>query len=267
MRLRQRLLATTMLAGVLGIYSGVKDARAADLNLAPLYAQTPWAAPAVDGVNGRLEGIGGSLDSKSLAGSQGAIALPLGGALGFQLDGASGSLQSRAFESVTGHLFARNPFRGLLGAYVNYTNWDQFGGVHATQAAGEFEAYFGRWTLRGIVGAEFGNSASTYFTTTGVIPAAVGIPGLVSTTTFAQGYDVKTRFMDQVNLQYYLTDNWDAYVGHRYVGGQNALALGSEIGLPLGRGMMASAFVEGRVGSERFEGRMGRIARLFRPEG
>jgi hypothetical protein len=157
----------------------------------------------------------------------------------------------------------RNPFRGLLGAYVSYTNWDQFGGVHATQAAGEFEAYLGRWTLRGIVGAEFGNSASTYYTATGVIPPAVGIPGVINTTVFAQGYDVKTRFMDQVNLQYYLTDNWEAYVGHRYVGGRNALALGSEIGLPLGRGVMGTAFVEGRVGSNNFEGVWGGLRFYF----
>ena len=40
--------------------------------------------------------------------------------------------------------------RGLLGAYVSYTHWDQYGDVQAAHAAGEFEAYWGRWTLRGI---------------------------------------------------------------------------------------------------------------------
>src|SRR5262249_35158488 len=159
--------------------------------------------------------------------------VPLGGQLGFQLDGAAGSLHN-GFESVAGHMFWRNPWRGLLGAYVSYVNWDQFGGGHATHPAGEVEGYFGRWAARGIGRAEFGNSAYTNYTTTTLIPPGIGVPGSITTTTFTQGYDVKTRFMDQFNLQYYLTDNWDAYVGHRYLGGRNALALGSEIGMPLG---------------------------------
>ena len=101
--------------------------------------------------------------------------------------------------------------------------------TQATQAAGEFEAYWGRWTLRGIVGAEFGNSASTFSTTTSVIPPAIGIAGAINTAVLTQSYDVKSRFMDQINLQYYVTDDWHAYLGHRYLGGKNALALGSEL--------------------------------------
>ena len=185
------------------------------------------------------------------------------GQWGFQLDGGAGTLDNRAFESGVGRLFWRNPSRGLLGAYVSYTHWDQYGGVQAAQAAGEFEAYRGRWTLRGIVGAEFGNSASTFSTTTSVTPPAIGIPGAINTVVLTQSYDVKTRFMDQINLQYYVTDNWHAYIGHRYLGGKNALALGSELGLPLGRGVMASAFVEGRIGSASFEGVWGGLRFYF----
>src|SRR5204863_95529 len=81
-----------------------------------------------------------------------------------------------------------------------------------------------------------------------------GISGAINTAVLTQSYDVKSRFMDQINLQYYVTDDWHAYIGHRYLGGKNALALGSELGLPLGRGVMASAFVEGRIGSSHFEG-------------
>ncbi|TMJ34006.1 MAG: hypothetical protein E6G96_03160 [Alphaproteobacteria bacterium] len=210
-----------------------------------------------------MEGLGGTLNQKGLAGSQGAIAVPLGGQWGFQLDGAGGALQNRAFESGTGHLFWRNPFRGLVGAYVSHTNWDQLGGVHATQMALEAEAYFGRWTVRGIAGAEFGNSASRVSTTTVVIPPAVGVPGVIATNSLVQTIDVKTRFMDQINLQYYPTDNWETHVGHRYLGGKNALALGSEIGLPLGHGIMGSAFVEGRIGSRSLEGVWGGLRFYF----
>jgi hypothetical protein len=166
---------------------------------------------------------------------------------------------NRGFESVAGHLFWRNPCRGLLGVYSSYTNWDQFGGVHGSQAAGEVEAYWGRVTLQGIVGAEWGNSASTYYTT--VVPPAIGVPGAIST--FTQGYDVRTRFIDRVNLKYYITDNWDAYAGHRYLGGKNALALGSEVGLPLGRGVMGTAFVEARLGGHNFEGVWGGLRFYF----
>ena len=67
-------------------------------------------------------------------------------------------------------------------------------------------------------------------------------------------YDIKTRFFDQVNLAYYLTDDFKAYVGHRYLGGKNALALGGEYGMPLGHGVMASLFAEGRIGEDDYHG-------------
>src|SRR5262249_36771259 len=165
---------------------------------------------------GRIEGFGGSPNQKNFAGGQGAIAVPLGGQWGFQLDGGAGTLQNPAVERGVGRLFWRNPLRGFLRGYVSYTHWDQYGGVQATQAAGGFEAYWGRWTLRGIVGAEFGSSASTFSTTTIVTPPAIGIPGAINTVVLTQSYDVKSRFMDQINLQYYVTDDWHAYIGHRY---------------------------------------------------
>ena len=162
-----------------------------------------------------------------------------------------------------GHLFWRNPSQGLLGVYASYTNWDRFGGVHATHVAAEGEVYLGRWSLRTIIGAEFGNSASQSFSSVYVTPPAIGIPGAITTATLVQSYDVKTRFIDQVNLKYYFTDNWQGYVGHRYLAGKNALALGSEIGLPLGGGVMGTAFVEGRVGSSNFEGTWGGLRFYF----
>jgi hypothetical protein len=45
----------------------------------------------------------------------------------------------------------------------------------------------GRWTLRGIVGAEFGSSASTFSATTIVRPPAIGIPSAINTVVFTQG--------------------------------------------------------------------------------
>ena len=148
-----------MLSGIVGaLYLSGNLARAAESARSP-DGYPSWYAPAVDGVNGRIEGLGGSLNQKGLAGGQAAVAVPLGGQWGFQVDGGAGALENHAFESAAGHLFWRNPWQGLLGVYVSYTHWDQYGGVHANQAAIEFERYWGRWTLRGILGGEFGNSA------------------------------------------------------------------------------------------------------------
>ena len=80
----------------------------------------------------------------------------------------------------------------------------------------KFEWYAGRWTFQGVVGIEFGNTAS----------------GIVGTTIVT--YDVKTRFFDQINVAYYPIDNLKVFAGHRYLGGKNALALGGEYGVPMG---------------------------------
>jgi hypothetical protein len=254
-----------MLAGALGVvYLAVNTARAEEMARTKA---SPYA-PAVDGINAKIEGIGGSLANHGIYGSKGAISIPLGGSWGAQIDGTAGSFDQRFFGSIAGHLFWRNPQQGLLGIYANYTHLDEFGGAHVTQFAGEGEYYWNRWTLQGIAGVEFGNKASQTTTTTSTVPPVpigfgITTPGVATTNTFTEGYDVKTRFFDQVNLKYYLTDNWDAYVGHRYLGGKNALALGSEYALPLGRGVMASAFVEGNVGEHDFHGVWGGLRFYF----
>ena len=244
-----------MLAGALGgIFLAANTASAEEL----VPAKAPYG-PAVDGINGKIDGFGGSLANHGIYGSKGSVSIPLGGSWGAQIDGVLGNFDQRFFGSIAGHLFWRDPSQGLLGIYTNYTHWDQFGGVHVTQVAGEGEYYWQRWTLQGIAGVEFGNSASS--TTTSITPQVGTTPGFQ--TTFTEGYDVKTRFFDQINLKYYLTDNWDAYVGHRYLGGKNALALGTEFALPLGRGIMGSAFVEGRVGENDFHGIWGGLRFYF----
>ena len=99
----------------------------------------------------------------------------------------------------------------------------------------EAELYLGRVTLKGVAGVEFGNKPSGT------------INGLTTT------YDNKTRFFDQMDVAYYLTDNLEAYIGHRYLGGKHALALGGEYGIQMGK-TMTSLFVEGRAGEGSFHG-------------
>jgi hypothetical protein len=251
-----------MLAGIVG-GSSVGGASAADL--VPVFKAPVLAEPAVDGFNAKWEALGGSLSGHRLYGSRGAFSIPLGNVVGLQFDGGIGKLGGNRFFTVAPHLFWRNPSQGLVGLYASHTNWDRFGGVHVTQVAGEGEKYFGRWTVQGIAGVEWGNTVSNTTTGTTVVPPGggpFGVPGIIATTTFTEGYTVKTRFFDQVNLKYYFTDNAAGYVGHRYLGGQNAAALGGEIALPLDK-VMASAFVEARFGEHAYNGVWGGLKFYF----
>jgi hypothetical protein len=221
-------------------------------------------APAVDGFNGKVETFGGVISNRSIAGQQGALSVPLAGPLGLQIDSAFGSLENRGFGNIAGHLFWRNPSQGLIGIYTSHTLWDQFGGAYVGQVAGEAEYYFGRFTFQGIAGVEYGNSASSTVSTTSIVaPGPFGAPGVITTSTMTSMFDVRTRFFDQINLKYYFTDNWDGYIGHRYLGGKNALALGSEYAIPLGSRFQVSAFVEARVGESNFNGVWGGLKFYF----
>ena len=265
----RRLRSTTMLFGAVGAAFLSVSAYAGDQVLFAAKPITDYA-PGVDGFNGKVEPLGGSIANRSLAGNQGALSFPLGGPLGVQIDGAFGSLQNRGFGNVAGHLFWRNPGQGLIGIYTSHTLWDQFGGAYVGQVAGEGEFYSGRWTLQGIAGVEFGNSASSAFSSTSIVApgptflfGGTGIPGTITTSTMSSIFDVRTRFFDQVNLKYYLSDDWVGYVGHRYLGGKNALALGSEYAFPLASRFKASAFVEARVGEGDFHGVWGGLKFYF----
>jgi len=233
MPIKPELLRTTMLTGIAGISLSANSAGAGDL-LKSAPPPLMISAPAVDGPNATIEGFGGTLANKAVAGSKGALTVPLGGQFGAQVDGAWGIFDRRSFRAAAGHLFWRDPAIGLLGVYGSHTWWSRFGGVRLSQIGGETEYYWQRFTLQAVAGVEFGNSGRSIRAIT-----FAGFP--------VQSFNIDTRFFDRVNLAYYLTDDWKAYVGHRYLGGRHALALSSEFGLPLGRGVMAAAYVEGRI--------------------
>jgi hypothetical protein len=267
-RARGRRLSTMMLAGTLaGLLLSGFSAGAADLPFVKARkAAEPLDPPAVEGWNAKVEGYGGSIANRSVAGAQGSITAPLPGPFGIQIDGGGGSFGGNSFNHIGGHLFWRNPSRALLGIYASNTFVNQFGGVSVNHVGAEGEYYWGRFTLQGVASVEFGNSASSGTTTTTIVPPAGGVgvaPGVATTSTFIQGFDVKTTFFDVVNLKYYFTDDASAYVGHRFLGDRNALALGTEVGLPLSRGIMGTAFIEGRVGEGAFHGIWGGLRFYF----
>jgi hypothetical protein len=200
---------------------------------------------AVDGINAELTGLGGSLDNKNLYGANGRVTFPFGCEFGGQVDAAAADFDGRFLGSVAGHLFWRDPAKGMVGLYGSYTGWDKFGGVSVSHIAPEAEWYLGRWSLRAVAGIEFGNGSS------GIVN------GLIQT------YDVKTRFFDQINIAYYVTDDFKVYVGHRYLSGKHALALGTEWGIPMSNGIMAALFAEGRIGEGEFHGIWGGLRFYF----
>jgi hypothetical protein len=131
------------------------------------------ADPAVSAVNGKLGAFGGSLDGDGAGGVFGSLAVPLGGQFGAQIDGMVGSAEDAAFYGIGGHLFWRDPSRGLLGLYTSYVNWDGSSTTPVTIPDGGFietsggevgkvgiegEAYLGRVSLEGLAAFQFGSN-------------------------------------------------------------------------------------------------------------
>ena len=201
--------------------------------------------PAVDGFNAKLDGFGGIAADNSFYGGSGSFSMPLGQRFGLQVDGTFAALDDRLFAAGGGHLFTRDPAIGLLGPYGSTSHWDKAGGINTYHFGVEGGWYLGRWSVDGVAGVEGGNSGS------------VVTGGLV------QSFDIRTRFFDQVDLSYYLTDNLKVFVGHRYLGGAHAAALGGEWGFGLGGGRMAALFVEGRLGDDDARGVWGGLRVYF----
>jgi hypothetical protein len=242
MRFRRVLLSSTFLSGLAcGLIAS--SVAVADT---PIFAPRFDGLPAVDGINGKAELVGGSFARKGLLGAAGSVAAPLGGQYGVQFDGSLGSFASRFIASGAGHLFWRNPAQGLLGLYGDHTHWNRYGGVHVSHFGAEGEAYFGRWTLYGVAGVEFGNNSATISSSSISFPSNGNTATVVTT---SGALDDVTRFFDRLTLSYYVTDNWKASIGHRYLGGRHALTLGTEYAMPTGRrGTMGALFAEARIG-------------------
>jgi len=232
---------STMLSGVVGAsLFALVTARAQGL---PVSAPS---LPAVDGFNGKVELLGGALNGHGVYGAAGSFAAPLSQNYGFQVDGLASQLNGSFAGGIGAHLFWRDPSTGLLGLYAAYSAYAAAG---ASNFAVEFERYWDRWTLQGIAGVEWGTSGFEQTGTSGLLSLPVG-----------NSYSGGTRVFDQINLNYYVNDNAMVSVGHRYVGGKHALALGGEWALPhlsTGNGLTSSLFVEGRLGEAGYNAVLG----------
>jgi hypothetical protein len=150
-------------------------------SVAALTAGLPLAAfagslPAVSAPNGKIGVFTGSLGDDFTLGAAGSLAIPLAQQWGAQVDGMVGSADSASFYGIGGHLFWRDPARGLLGLTASWVGWNrtdtvtlpfrQFDDVAQIQDVSgadvgkvgvEGAAYLGRISLEGAAGYQFGS--------------------------------------------------------------------------------------------------------------
>lgn len=119
------------------------------------------AEPAVSAVSGKLTEFGGSHgdgdDGTGVGGLAGSLVLPLGTAVGLQLDGAWARLNGEDFAGTGAHVFWRNPNTGLLGLYGGYAHLTDEGGQDVGRIGVEAQYFTGSLTLDAAAGYRFGD--------------------------------------------------------------------------------------------------------------
>ena len=195
--------------------------------------------PAVSAPNGKLSAFGGSQDG-GIYGVSGSFSVPLGFAYGLQVDGLVGSGKSAAFYGIGGHLFWRDPAKGLLGFYSSYVSWDakggpsgSIGGANVGKVGVEGEAYLGRFSLEGRAAYQFG----TY-----------------------HGFDGKAV------LAYYPTDNFRIDGGIRHMEGPGTIGVVDAEWRPH-EGSGATLYASGSFGTNNYNQVLGGVRYYFGDNG
>ncbi|MDQ8699850.1 hypothetical protein [Hyphomicrobium sp. LHD-15] len=195
---------------------------------ATLVANNAFAeGPAVSGPNGKFSVEGGAFDGDSSFLALGSYSIPLAPSIGFQVDGAVGSIDGETMGGGGAHLFTRDPSQYLFGIYGSYHTWDS---IDIWRVAVEAELYLGRFSLTGIAGFE------------GVdVPTTSG--GLVVLT-----QDDEHAFT-HIDLAYYPTDNFKISGGYRYLNEVSFASAGAEFLFDAGDVPM-SLFARGDFGDD-----------------
>jgi len=120
----------------------------------PIGAQTTngQTLPAVSGFNGKLDYVGGEMNSFAGHNFDASIAFPVTHQIGFQADGLYSRISNLDFYGGAGHLFWRKPDIGLVGLTGGYLYRNGFGGVDTFQVGAEGEYYFKRVTFGAFAG-------------------------------------------------------------------------------------------------------------------
>jgi opacity protein-like surface antigen len=156
----------SILAGVALALAASASAHAADIS-------SP--ACAVSGPNGKVSFEGGALDgtwtdpdtsSQMILDGVGSFSMPLGCALGLQLDVGAGDFGVGSAMGAGAHLFMRDPSSYLLGIHSTYESWNfdaPFSDVKLWTLAAEGELYMGSFSLEGEAGLMDTNLSSSGF--------------------------------------------------------------------------------------------------------
>jgi hypothetical protein len=142
------------------------------LSVALPLAALAGSLPAVSAPNGKIGVFTGSLGDDFTLGATGSLAIPLTQQWGAQVDGMVGSADSASFYGIGGHLFWRDPARGLLGFTASWVGWDALHvvpvnsppdgvmdiyGAEVGKVGVEGAAYLGRISFEGAAGYQFGS--------------------------------------------------------------------------------------------------------------
>jgi hypothetical protein len=115
------------------------------LALAVCLCGTTWAmADAVSGIGCKVGLAGGSMEPDQGTLASGSLCLPVTPGLGFQADGLYTRVSDRDFWGTSGHLFWRNPNKGLIGLVGGAVHEE---GIDALQGGLEAEYYLPALTL------------------------------------------------------------------------------------------------------------------------
>ena len=176
---------------------------------------------AVDGLNFTAGLLGGSLDGS--ANGMGLISLatpfPYFSSFGVQGDLAYGLYDgTRASSSAAAalHIFWRNPGVGMLGIYGD---WGYLSPVHSGRLGLEAAHYSGQWSIDGLFAMEFGQN-------------------------------VDTKFVDEIDLSYYVDDNMKVSLGHRLTARGNVANVSFEKQFGETAGSAWSIFSEAEAGQD-----------------
>jgi len=230
MATRYSLLTSTAIATIV-MLSTSSVSLAADIPVGgPAYAMDD-DLPAVSGLNGKIAVYGGwqddQVDDGGIFGVLGSVSVPLGHRFGFQADAQLAAVEDDIFGRLGGHLFWRDPSKGLLGIYGSVEGYDDTN-FDAWRIAAEAEGYFDRVTLRMMAGFEdvnFGGGGG------------------------GGGGGVDSELFALADIAYYLNDDLKASLGYRHMNDTHMAAAGVEYQLQNGFfGSGTSIFAEGRVG-------------------
>ncbi len=113
--------------------------------------------PAVSGPNAKISAGGGVVDGDAAGLALGSATVPLGDNLGAQIDGLYGRIGGDLRWGAGGHLFWRDPDKGMLGLTGSYSRREDHDPDWMSRVGVEGEVFLGRITASAQGGYQFGD--------------------------------------------------------------------------------------------------------------